>query len=177
MSPRQRVRLPRSPAASSIGSAAAMRANRHRNTGPERTLRGALAARGVRGYRVNLGTAPGRPDIAFTRTKLAVFVHGCFWHRCPHCRLELPKSHRAFWRRKFELNAERDERKRRELEAAGWEVLEFWECEVERDAGSCARRVESTLIRILRHLEADEEQAEVAAVRRRVKRRKSRGRG
>jgi DNA mismatch endonuclease (patch repair protein) len=100
------------------------------------------------GYRLSLSTAPGRPDIAFTRQRLALFVHGCFWHRCPYCRPSLPKAHKSFWRRKFELNAERDERKRRQLEAAGWEVLEFWECEVKRDASRCAHRVLRTLATI-----------------------------
>jgi len=118
-----------------------MRANRRRNTGPEMQMRAALRAAGLLGYRVDLKGVPGRPDIAFTRHKLAVFVHGCFWHRCPHCKLELPRQHRGFWRRKFELNQERDERKSAALEALGWNVLEIWECELARDAAHCAARV------------------------------------
>lgn len=122
-----------------------MRANRRRNTGPELALRAALRAAGLLGYRVDLKGVPGRPDIAFTRHKLAVFVHGCFWHRCPSCRLELPKSNRAFWRHKFEANQERDERKRLGLEAIGWGVLEIWECEIERDLARCVARVERAI--------------------------------
>lgn len=152
----------RNPEPSSENARNSMRANRRRNTGPERLLRLALSEAAIRGYRLDLKPAPGRPDIAFTRYKLAVFVHGCFWHRCPHCQLKMPKTNRAFWKRKFELNAERDERKRRGLEALGWDVLEFWECEVERDAAACAQRVRRSIRKITEHLEADEELAEMA---------------
>lgn len=170
------ARLGPAPRASSADARNTMLANLRRNTGPERSLRRALGDAGIRGYRLDLKTAPGRPDIAFTRLKLAVFVHGCFWHRCPHCQLELPKSHRAFWKRKFELNAERDERKRRQLEAQGWEVLELWECEVSRDAASCATRIKRALDRIDAHVEADEEAAELLSTRRLRAMRSVRGR-
>jgi DNA mismatch endonuclease, patch repair protein len=152
------------PPATNLNALNSMRGNRGRDTSPELAVRAALRGLGVRGYRVSARGIPGRPDIAFTRWKLAVFVHGCFWHRCPHCSLELPKANRPFWRRKFELNAERDERKRRQLEATGWEVLEIWECEANRDAVSCASRVKRAIERIQLHLEADEDRAELRAV-------------
>lgn len=154
-----------------------MQGNRRKDTEPELLLRAALGSMGVRGYSLDLKDLPGRPDIAFTRWRLAVLVHGCFWHRCPHCRPALPKRHRAFWKRKFELNAERDERKRRQLEAAGWEVLEFWECEVRRNAGDCARRVKGALLRIRAGVDAVEEGLDLEVrVRRTVPRRSQRGR-
>ena len=56
--------------------------------------------------------APGRPDIAYPGRKVAIFVHGCYWHHCPRCYPNLPKSNPEFWARKFELNRERDARKR-----------------------------------------------------------------
>lgn len=59
-----------------------------------------------------------------------MFVHGCFWHHCPRCQPRLPLSNRAFWARKFELNRERDARKRGDLEAQGWLVHEVWECDI-----------------------------------------------
>jgi DNA mismatch endonuclease (patch repair protein) len=59
-----------------------------------------------------------------------VFVHGCFWHHCPRCHPSLPARNAEFWARKFELNRERDARKRRELEQAGWRVHEAWECDL-----------------------------------------------
>lgn len=119
-----------------------MQANRPEGTGPELALRAALREAGLRGYRVNLRGVPGRPDIAFLRARLAVFVHGCFWHRCPHCSPPMPKRNAVFWREKLEGNVARDERTRVRLEGLGWTVLEFWECEVERSRHDCALRVQ-----------------------------------
>jgi DNA mismatch endonuclease (patch repair protein) len=107
-----------------------MRANRARNTAPERRLREALREAGLGGYRLNWRKAPGRPDIAYPGRKLAIFVHGCYWHHCPRCYPNLPKSNPDFWARKFELNRERDARKRTGLETAGWTVVEAWECDI-----------------------------------------------
>lgn len=59
-----------------------------------------------------------------------MFVHGCFWHHCPRCQPALPRSNQGFWARKFELNRERDARKRTQLEARGWVVHEVWECDI-----------------------------------------------
>ncbi len=159
-----RAKLGAAPMAGSAGRRRIMQSIRSRDTAPELALRIALRAAGARGYRLGLRTAPGRPDIAFLRHKLAVFVHGCFWHRCPHCNLKPPKANAAFWRRKFELNAERDERKRRQLEGLGWEVLEIWECEVNASAADCAQRVKRALDGIQRNLAADEEVAELRAL-------------
>lgn len=110
-----------------------MRANRARDTGPERRLRQALREAGLGGYRLNWRMAPGRPDIAYPGRRVAIFVHGCYWHHCPRCYPNLPKSNSAFWARKFELNHERDARKRANLEAADWTVVETWECDVKRE--------------------------------------------
>jgi DNA mismatch endonuclease (patch repair protein) len=107
-----------------------MRANRARDTGPELKLRRALRSAHLAGYRVNWRKAPGRPDIAYPGRRIAIFVHGCYWHHCPRCYPDLPKSNPEFWERKFALNHERDARKRRDLEAVGWVVIEAWECDV-----------------------------------------------
>jgi DNA mismatch endonuclease (patch repair protein) len=107
-----------------------MQANRARDTRPERILRKALRDAGHRGYRLNWRGAPGRPDLSWPGRRVAVFVHGCFWHHCPRCHPALPASNTAFWARKFELNRERDGRKRRQLEEAGWNVHEVWECDL-----------------------------------------------
>lgn len=116
---------PSSPAVRNV-----MRANRARDTEPERRLRKALRDAGLGGYRLNWRKAPGRPDIAYPGRRVAIFVHGCFWHHCLRCYPNLPKSNAAFWARKFELNRERDRRKRASLEAATWNVIETWECDV-----------------------------------------------
>ena len=79
-------------------------------------------------YRVNLRGLPGTPDIAFTRTKIAVFVDGCFWHRCPDHGV-MPKSNTDWWKTKLDGNVERDGRKDRELESMGWLPVHVWEHE------------------------------------------------
>ena len=109
-----------------------MQANRARDTQPERTLRRALREAGLGGYRLNWRKAPGRPDISYPGRRVAIFVHGCYWHHCTRCHPHLPKSNPEFWARKFELNRERDSRKRLQLEEIGWSVHEFWECDVRK---------------------------------------------
>jgi DNA mismatch endonuclease (patch repair protein) len=122
-----------------------MRANRARDTGPELRLRRALREAGLGGYRLNWKKAPGRPDIAYPGRKLAIFVHGCYWHHCPRCYPNLPRSNPEFWARKFELNHERDARKRTVLESSGWTVIETWECDVRADANGVAKLVERAI--------------------------------
>ena len=96
-----------------------------KNSGPEVRLRRELHSRGLR-FRVNLRGLPGTPDIAFTRAKIAVFVDGCFWHRCPRHGV-LPKANRDWWREKLDRNVERDKRKDGELEDLGWLSIHVWE--------------------------------------------------
>jgi len=96
-----------------------------KNSGPEVRLRRELHSRGLR-FRVNLRGLPGTPDIAFTRAKIAVFVDGCFWHRCPEHGV-LPKANRDWWREKLDRNVERDRRKDGELEELGWLSIHVWE--------------------------------------------------
>lgn len=110
-------------------------------TTPELALRRALHAAGARGYRVDLRTEGVRPDIVFTRPRVAVFVHGCFWHRCPTCRHPLPRSNREFWLAKFRRNRARDRQKRRVLERAGWRVVELWEHDIRDDLARAIRTV------------------------------------
>jgi DNA mismatch endonuclease (patch repair protein) len=118
-----------------------MLANIGRGTSPEVALRQALRAAGARGYRLNLRTEGIRPDIVFTRHRVAVFVHGCFWHRCPTCRYPLPRSHREFWTAKFRRNRQRDKLKRALLERASWRVIEIWEHELTQRPDRVVRRI------------------------------------
>lgn len=83
----------------------------------------------------------GSPDFVYDRARLAVFVHGCWWHRCPTENFPLPKTHTAFWKRKFARNVERDRLNRAELQSMGWKVIEIWEHEVEANPRACAKRV------------------------------------
>src|SRR6185503_18520252 len=86
-----------------------MQSNRSRDTGPELALRHALWRAGLRGYRLNVRSLPGSPDIVYGRVRLAVFVHGCFWHGCASCaNYRPPKKNARFWREKLAENQLRD---------------------------------------------------------------------
>ena len=113
------------------------------DTAVEIALRRELHGLGLR-YRVNLRGLPGTPDIAFTRTKIAVFVDGCFWHRCPDHGVT-PKSNTDWWKKKLDGNVERDGRKDRELESMGWLPVHVWEHE---DPTLAAKRIFRTLLRL-----------------------------
>lgn len=105
-----------------------MQANRSKDTKPELRVRAALREAGLTGYRLHWKKAPGRPDVCFPGRRVAIFVHGCFWHRCPHCSPSHPKTHSAFWQDKFARNRARDARDSARLVEAGWTVVVVWEC-------------------------------------------------
>jgi DNA mismatch endonuclease (patch repair protein) len=138
--------LPISPKASSRAVSRVMAANKAKNTKPELELRKFLLNNGFRGYRINWKKAHGRPDVCYPGKKLAIFVHGCFWHRCPKCTKGLPKSNSEFWKRKFELNVLRDSAKKTLLELQGWKVLELWECEISNGNFSRVIRFLATIL-------------------------------
>lgn len=82
-------------------------------------------------YRLHASDLPGKPDMVFRSRKVAVFTHGCFWHRHQHCHLaRLPKSRLDFWVPKLESNKLRDESNLCKLGESGWKVLVVWECEM-----------------------------------------------
>ncbi|WP_260292393.1 very short patch repair endonuclease [Sedimenticola hydrogenitrophicus] len=111
---------------------------RGRDTKPEMRVRKALHAAGLR-YRLHDRRLPGTPDLVFPSRRVALFVHGCFWHRHPGCAAaRLPKTRLEFWEPKLTGNVERDGRNHAALEAAGWEVMVIWECET-RDRAALAR--------------------------------------
>ncbi|HEV2520009.1 MAG TPA: very short patch repair endonuclease [Thermoplasmata archaeon] len=122
-----------------------MSANRGKDTTPELALRRELGRLGIRGYRLHQSSLAGRPDLSFGRKRVAVFVHGCFWHRCPRCDLPLPKTHTAWWQAKFARNRARDEAKERHLAKDGWRVLILWECQIREDVTRSSRSVEQSL--------------------------------
>lgn len=118
---------------------------RAKNTKPEITLRKALYNQGHSGYRIHWAKAPGRPDIAYPGRKIAIFVNGCFWHRCPHCNPPMPKTHVDFWKTKFAKNVERDQIKINDLVNMGWRVFTFWECEICKNVDECVKQIEILL--------------------------------
>lgn len=108
-----------------------MQAIKSRNTQPEMRLRSALHRLGLR-FRLHRKDLPGRPDIIFPRAKLAIFVHGCFWHShgCKRGGTG-PKSNSAYWQPKLRRTVERDKINRLKLIELGWRVATVWECELE----------------------------------------------
>lgn len=103
---------------------------RGKDTKPELALRKVLHKLGLR-YRLHRANLPGKPDLVFPRYKTVVFVHGCFWHRHPDCRIATtPKSNTPFWLKKFEKNILHDAQVKADLEGLGWRVLIVWECEL-----------------------------------------------
>ena len=98
------------------------------NTRPEKAVRSLLHHMGYR-FRLQRKDLPGKPDIVLPKYRVAVFVHGCYWHRhdCPNGR-RLPKSHLDFWIPKLAGNRERDIQKQNLMRELGWSVLVIWEC-------------------------------------------------
>lgn len=115
---------------------------RGRDTGPELRLRAALNRLGI-AYGTQAGNLPGRPDVVLRDIRLAVFVDGDFWHGWRFGAWKDTLS--PFWREKISRNRLRDRRVGRELRAAGWTVLRFWERQVKADAHACARRIGQAL--------------------------------
>lgn len=116
---------------------------RSRDTKPELALRRGLWARGERGWRCHNPRLPGKPDLAFTRWKVAVFVDGCFWHGHPD--FFTPGKSGAYWDQKIARTQERDRQANEALKAAGWQVIRFWDFDVESDIETCLKVVEAAL--------------------------------
>lgn len=103
-----------------------------KNTKPEMRVRKAAHAMGLR-YRLHRRDLPGRPDIVFPSRGVALFVHGCFWHRHEGCRLaSTPGSNVEFWQEKFCRNVDRDVANSRRLVEGGWRPVIIWECETRK---------------------------------------------
>ena len=117
----------RAPVPLSAAVSAQMQRMPRSSTGPEILIRRELHRRGLR-FRVNHRQLPGRPDIAFTAARIAVFVDGCFWHSCPDHGI-FPKNNRDWWQEKLARNVERDREKDTQLEKMGWTVVHVWEHE------------------------------------------------
>lgn len=99
-----------------------------KDTSPELAVRRMLHSMGLR-FRLHRRDLPGTPDIAMPGRKIAVFVHGCFWHAHAGCKLaKLPATRQEFWERKLLANVERDRRSVENLSELGWRVLCIWEC-------------------------------------------------
>ena len=123
---------------------AVMRRVKGRDTSPELKVRKALTRLGVR-YRLHRKDLPGSPDVVLPGRRLALFVHGCFWHGHDCARgARVPKQNRDYWVAKVGRNVARDAKSRTALEALGWRVETIWECEL-KDANALEVRLASLL--------------------------------
>jgi DNA mismatch endonuclease (patch repair protein) len=104
-----------------------MRAIRQKDTGPEIQIRRLLFARGFR-YRLHVKSLPGSPDLVLPKYRVAVFVHGCFWHGHGCHLFKLPATRTDFWLGKIQGNRDRDFRDQARLQSDGWRILTIWEC-------------------------------------------------
>ena len=134
------------PRASDVHRSRIMRAVRRTRTAPEESVAEAFRASRLR-FRRNVPSLPGSPDFANKSRRIAVFVHGCYWHRHPGCRLTTsPKHNEGFWREKFSSNVRRDKQITIALQRLGYKVAVIWECET-RNSTALRRRAKA----ILRH--------------------------
>jgi len=116
---------------------------RGKNTGPEVKLRKLLWSHGIRGYRIHYNL-PGKPDIVFTKKKIAIFIDGCFWHKCPVCFQE-PETRKEFWMRKIYSNVERDKKVNEQLKVDGWTVMRFWEHDIRKKPDNVIKKIKKKM--------------------------------
>lgn len=117
-----------------------MQAVRGKGTRLERRLFSMLAGMGLKGWRKNVDTIVGKPDVAFIKQRVAIFVDGCFWHGCPYCRRKLPETNREYWERKIKRNIALAKSYNRQLRGDGWTVVRIWEHEINKAASPVKTR-------------------------------------
>lgn len=123
---------------------AIMRSVKSQHTTPEILLRKSVWSIGLRGWRKNYSKLTGKPDLVFTKLKLAIFVDGCFWHGCPNC-CRMPSSNSIYWKNKIDKNTQRDIFVTQALLEQSWNVIRFWEHEVVHNASDCALQIKQRL--------------------------------
>jgi DNA mismatch endonuclease (patch repair protein) len=110
-----------------------------KNTKPELEIRKLLFSKGIRGYRISSDLI-GKPDIIFPKYKIAIFIDGCFWHKCMKCFKE-PQTNKQFWKNKIDSNVNRDKKINKELTDDGWTVIRFWEHEIKKNIDKCVNNI------------------------------------
>lgn len=109
---------------------------RSENTNAEKLLRDSIKGTFLRYQPKTFG----KPDFGLTNKKIAIFVDGCFWHKCPKC-FRKPKSNTNYWRPKINNNAQRDKKITRKLKSNGWKVIRIWEHQIYLNLQKCETKV------------------------------------
>jgi len=136
------ITLPPAVPAKAKSTRTSMRGNKSALTKPELSLSEKLEEAGIKGVDANYLGLPGTPDLVFLNKKLAIFVNGCFWHRCPYCNPHFPETNQEYWSAKFRRNKARDKRVKASLQAIGWRVMIIWECQLKKNPSRVLRRIE-----------------------------------
>jgi len=108
----------------------AMRAVKGKGTSLERSLFSMLAGMGIRGWRKNASDVIGKPDVAFDKKKIAIFIDGCFWHGCKTCNRPMPISNQEYWQQKISRNIELSKDYNARLRDSDWIVFRIWEHQI-----------------------------------------------
>lgn len=116
-----------------------------KNTKLEIVFRKYIWKKGLKGYRLH-GKLPGKPDLFFGPKKVAVFIDGCFWHKCPIC-YKGPKTNKKFWSAKIRSNVERDLDNDIKLKDMGIEPIRFWEHEIKENINKCFKNLKKLIDR------------------------------
>lgn len=113
-----------------------------KDTSIELLVRRYLFSLGYR-YRINYKELPGKPDIVFTKKKIAIFIHGCYWHghNCGSRYAHTSQSNKTYWEAKIQRTQQRDQEQVTTLEKLGWRVLVLWECEVKQNFDDCTQQL------------------------------------
>ncbi|MCX6761115.1 MAG: very short patch repair endonuclease [Candidatus Nealsonbacteria bacterium] len=120
-----------------------MRAIKSKDSLMERKIRKELSKLGLR-FRKNVSHLKGKPDLVFTKDKVAVFLDSCFWHGCKkHCRV--PSSNKIYWKKKIERNRQRDAEITRSLKKDGWRVIRFWEHNLKANQEKCLAQIKRAI--------------------------------
>jgi DNA mismatch endonuclease, patch repair protein len=137
-----------------------MAAIRNSNTKPELRVRKELHRRGMR-YSLKNRALPGKPDVVLSKYRVAVFVHGCFWHRHDCSYFKLPKTNTEFWKNKLSANVQRDVEVIRQITDIGYRVLIIWECSFK---GKNKERLDSLFESIILWIRLDEKTSEILII-------------
>ena len=114
-----------------------------KNTSPELNLRKILSMAGVK-YNANY-KLEGKPDMVLKSQKVAVFIDGCFWHKCPIC-FRAPKSNKGYWKEKIKKNVDRDRKLNKTLKKEGWKVIRIWEHNVLKNPNGVLHKIIKKII-------------------------------
>lgn len=124
-----------------------MQAVKGKGTRLEKRLFSMLAGMRVKGWKKNVDSIAGKPDVVFESQQVAIFVDGCFWHGCPHCKRKLPQTNRKYWKRKIERNIALAKSHNKRLRADGWTVIRIWEHET--NGSTDTQRIKTKILRAL----------------------------